>query len=225
MAGCAGGIAVLMPRLPWLAWDDVVDRLPLVGQLAVLALAVVVYYVAPLPVAIVSALVFAAVAVARLDLALLFVALTAPFYLYPRPIGGQVFSLPEVLTLLCFGAWLVRGPGQRQWRVDGAFRWPALFLVFAAIVSLGATIDLRLSLRELRTVVIEPVLFYIMAVSAFGRTPRQPAPADAGLGAGAGGDGRSRGGGAYSMSPATSLQPKGCCAPLVPTARPTTLAC
>jgi O-antigen ligase len=170
---CLVSIALLMPRLPWAAWDALVERFPPALQLAALAALVAAYYLAPwLPVAIVAAVAFAALAVTRLDLALVLTALTFPFYLYPRQIGGQVFSLPEVLTLLCFAAWLARGLGRREWGQRGNALAPALFFVLVAVVSLGASNDLRLSLRELRTVVIEPVLFYIMAAGVFDRPRR-----------------------------------------------------
>ena len=169
---CLVGVALLMPRLPWAAWDAFVLRWPLWLQAGALALALAVYYRSPwLPLAALGALAFAALAFVRLDLAVFITVLTVPFYLYPRPIGGQAFSLPEVLALLCYAAWLVRvfGLGERRWR--GTI-WPVLFFLGVAALSLGATIDLRLSLRELRTVVVEPILLYIVAVAAFGRPGR-----------------------------------------------------
>ena len=170
---CLAGIAVLMPRLPWQWWLDVVDRLPLAAQLGLLAASLLLYYLAPwLPVAAVGALAFGALAIARLDLALLLTALTFPFYLYPRPIGGQVFSLPEVLTVACFGAYLVRGLGLRRWGWDGAFRLPVAAFLGVAVLSLAAAVDMRLGVRELRTAIAEPALFYIVAVAAFDRSER-----------------------------------------------------
>jgi len=169
---CLAGVAVLMPRLPWPDWDLAVDRLPAAALCATMVVLVGVYYLGPLPVAILAALAFAALALSRLDMALAVTVLTFPFYLYPRHVGGQVFSLPEVLTLLCFAAYLGRGLGKRKWGFDGAFRLPVLFFLIVAMLSLRASADLRLSLRELRTVVIEPVLFYVMAVAAFGRDKR-----------------------------------------------------
>ena len=170
---CIAGIAVLMPRLPWQWWLDVVDRLPLAAQLGLLAASLVLYYVAPwLPIAAVGALAFGALAIARLDLALLLTVVTVPFYLYPRPIGGQVFSLPEVLTIVCFGAYLVRGLGLRRWGWDGAFRLPVVLFLGVGVLSLAAAVDVRLGLRELRTAIAEPALFYIVAVAAFDRSER-----------------------------------------------------
>ncbi len=175
---CLAGAVLLAPRLPWAAWDALVERWPLPVQVGALAAALVVYYLAPwLPLAGLAALAFAALAFTRLDLALLLTVLTVPFYLYPRHIGGQAFSLPEVLTLLCFAAWVVRGVGRREWRWRGDVALPALFFVAVALLSLGASNDLRLSLRELRTVVIEPVLFYVVALAAFGRPNRAGRPA------------------------------------------------
>lgn len=171
---CLVGIALLMPRLPWAWWNSRIGRWPAQALVAALVMALAGYYLAPwLPLALLSAVAFGALAFVRLDLALFLTVLTVPFYLYPRHIGGQAFSLPEALTLICFAAWLARvfGLGERRWR---AAIWPVLFFLAVAVISLGATIDLHLSLRELRTVVVEPILFYVVAVAAFGKAGRLP---------------------------------------------------
>jgi len=38
----------------------------------------------------------------RLDLGLAFIALSIPFFLYPKPLLGKAFSLVETLTLISF---------------------------------------------------------------------------------------------------------------------------
>ncbi|MCX5879632.1 MAG: hypothetical protein NTY44_11040, partial [Deltaproteobacteria bacterium] len=47
-------------------------------------------------------------------------------------------------------------------RKSQIFDWPVVLFVAAAFVSLAASANLRLSLRELRVVVLEPVLLYFL---------------------------------------------------------------
>ncbi len=167
---CVAAIAVLMPRLPWDAWGQGVRRLSDTTSLGMLLTLAALCYLSPwLPVVAIAGVGFATLALFRLDLALVVTALTFPFYLYPKAVGGQAFSMPEVLVLLCCAAWVARGLGAGVWGWEGTFRVPVLLLVAVAIASLGASENLRLSVRELRTVVLEPVLFYVLAVAAFSR--------------------------------------------------------
>jgi O-antigen ligase len=53
----------------------------------------------------------------------------------------------------------VGGEGQQSW---GAFDGPIILFLTAALLSLLATEYLRLSLRELRTLIVEPVLFWYL---------------------------------------------------------------
>lgn len=170
LLGALVGVAVLMPRLPWQMGTTWAERIPAPVYLALLASLALGYYLAPgLALAAPAALLFAALAVFRLDLALLVTAVTFPFYLYPRSIGGQAFSLPEALLVLCAAAWLAYGLGARVWGWRGAFRWLTVAFVAVAVLSLPAAESQRLALRELRVTVVEPALFYVLAVAAWSR--------------------------------------------------------
>jgi O-antigen ligase len=92
-----------------------------------------------------------------------------PLYLIPRQIGGLAISPPEATLLLSavavagraiVGRWRGRRDPSaiRPSPYDGAI---ALFLA-SALLSLLVTEYLRLSLRELRTLVVEPVVFFYL---------------------------------------------------------------
>ncbi len=141
-----------------------------------------------------AALLFLVLAWLRLDLGLLYVVFTAPFYRFPKrfdldelALGGLIqrteplaFSLAEFAVLACLVAWLVRQvhpePGRqetkavtlrgliRQWRWADLLSPPFIFLVVATL-SLLASEYLTFSLREYRTVIVEPLIFYLLLMN------------------------------------------------------------
>lgn len=141
-----------------------------------LAAGVALWYYSPwLPLAAVGAFFFLALAWVRLDLALLFVLFSSPFYLFPKTIGSQAFSLTEFTIVTAFAAWAGRRLYLRitrgDWGLDFPSRWrpwtgPAALFLGAATLSLFFSQYLHVSLREYRVVVLEPFLFYVMLLSA-----------------------------------------------------------
>jgi len=141
-----------------------------------------VFYFSPwLPLTLVSGLVLAALILLQLDLGLALIAATAPFYLHPRLLFGKVFSMAEITTLLCVVSWGVRQVS--QWRETRDKKYPvspvlqslfsnlqslssldlaALLFVLVAVASLFVAEHRRVALRELRVVILEPALFYLM---------------------------------------------------------------
>jgi len=93
-----------------------------------------------------------------------------PSYLMPRQIGSLTFSLPE-LVLVCAvaGALLHTSPRiiRRQLpplaQLATPFDGPIALLLAAALTSLLASELLRVSLRELRTLILEPVAAFYLA--------------------------------------------------------------
>jgi O-antigen ligase len=154
------GLVWLLPQLPW-------EALPPVGRLAVLGLVLAVYAFSPwLAVTSVAALAVVVLAVAYMEEALLFAVFSIPFVFLPRQIGSLAVSLPEFLVLACGVAWVVRKAANQRvsesHRKSQIFDWPVALFLAAAFVSLAASADLRLSLRELRVVVLEPALLYFL---------------------------------------------------------------
>jgi len=141
---------------------------PLLNSPLCLLLTVGVFYISPwLPLTYASGAALAGLILLRLDLGLALVALSAPFYLHPRPLLGKTFSLAEVLILLCLASWGLRQiAGRRRGRLDlrslSSVDLAVLSLVLTAAVSTLFADHQHVALRELRVVILEPALFYLM---------------------------------------------------------------
>jgi O-antigen ligase len=126
------------------------------------------FYLSPwLSFTIVSGLALAVLILLRLDLGLALVAATAPFYLHPRPLLGKAFSMAEILTLLCLLSWGVRRISNIKSQVPNPEALTSLDLavlcfVLVAVVSALFAEYRHVALRELRVIVLEPALFYLM---------------------------------------------------------------
>ncbi|MGI8424127.1 MAG: O-antigen ligase family protein [Chloroflexota bacterium] len=100
------------------------------------------------------------------------------------PIG--TYSPIELACLVCICLWLLRVFAGVDERRRGAYAGPATLLVLAGLLSTWVADYPRLALRELRTVVIEPALFYCAARSVLiGRRDAQILAASFVAGAGA----------------------------------------
>ena len=116
----------------------------------------------------------------RLDIGLACLVFSVPFFLYPKAISGKAFSMVEILTLLCAGAWLwgwlrralrtgTRSERAVLWlRMRAALRsltwldWAVLMLVGVAALSLLVSANRGVSTRAFRVIIIEPALLYFM---------------------------------------------------------------
>src|SRR5581483_5734699 len=146
----------------------------LLVPLAALGVSLGLFYAGrPLPVALFGALLFAGAALWRPDLALVFVPLVAPFYLQPRHIGALDVPLSEAVIWLCIAAWLLRSAWRGEWAWPRSeLMWPALLLFAAATASVFAADYPRYALREWRTDVLEPLLFFWLLLTV--RPPLRP---------------------------------------------------
>ena len=94
------------------------------------------------------------------------VAAVVPLYLFPHSIGPVGFTPPEMaLAIAWLGAaahsvrdWLRRAPRMLSWPLTGYDGPLGLFLI-SALLSLLVSEYLLLSVRELRALILEPVLF------------------------------------------------------------------
>ncbi|MDY7080593.1 MAG: O-antigen ligase family protein [Chloroflexota bacterium] len=137
------------------------------SPLSILLVAAVFYFSPWFPLTLVSGLGLVVLVCLRLDLGLALVAATAPFYLHPRPMFGKALSMAEILTLLCVLSWAIRQiPNLRslisKLRLPTSLDLAALLLVLVAIASTFAADYRHVALRELRVVILEPALFYLM---------------------------------------------------------------
>jgi putative inorganic carbon (hco3(-)) transporter len=133
----------------------------------VLAAALLIYALAPaLWLAALASAGFVIAAFVRPRLGLAAVLATLPTYFHAPELAGLALSLPEVALLLTTVGLAIRVAVRddvrpRATRSDG---WVALLLA-AALLSLLPTEYLKLSLRLLRTLLLEPVFFYYLVVS------------------------------------------------------------
>lgn len=137
------------------------------------------YFVSLVPVAIAGLLAYALLTLARPDFGLLYVVFAAPFYLLPKRFGALQFSMAEILILTCLAVVVTRravdalAGSQPSSETNGAgisslfgpvriagFTPPILLFVAASLFSLLAAERLHEGLRELRTVILEPVILY-----------------------------------------------------------------
>jgi O-antigen ligase len=96
-----------------------------------------------------------------------------PLHLQTRPIGPLNPSVSELLLAAAAvgtaGRWLTSKrfrTVELRWRRT-AFDWPIVLFLSSALLSLLVTEYLRLSLRELRTLILEPVLAYYLLLAWF----------------------------------------------------------
>ena len=146
---------------------------PAIALVGVLLTSVILYFSPWLVLKIVSGLVLAALIFLRLDVGLALIAATAPFYLKPVALLGKSFSLVEIATLLCVVSWGVRWFWQWQRSRNlghlascalrlASVDLAALAFVLVATASFFVAEYRHVALRELRVLILEPALFYLM---------------------------------------------------------------
>ncbi len=129
------------------------------------------YYAEPFLLTVGMALLLWFLIYARLELGLLLTLVWLPFFLYPLSLHEYAFPVAEVCILLTTSAWIVKGgitwarqrPLQvarpRLTRVD----WGVIAFFALATFSLLWADFRHVALREWRTMILEPVLFYAIA--------------------------------------------------------------
>jgi O-antigen ligase len=179
-------LARLWPLSPWQAWARRMATAYLAtpewAQWMWMGLSLAMYYFLPWPMPSLLALAFSGTLIClRLDIGLTYCVFSIPFFLYPKVIFGKSFSTVETLILLCFATWLglwlrreVLSSGVRS-SVRNFSRWVSVWLrslrsldwavvafVLLSALSLLVSINLGVSIRELRVIIIEPVLLYFL---------------------------------------------------------------
>ncbi|MCL4459351.1 MAG: O-antigen ligase family protein [Chloroflexi bacterium] len=149
-------------------WQRLPEGSRQVAMGGAMALSIAVYYFAPtLALPLLGGLLFIVLAYGHLEWGLVFTIFAIPFYLLPRHFGSLSFSAVEFLVLACFAAWLIRSleNGDLRRALSASltgFGLPALLFVLIGFGSLLVSERLRESVRELRTVILEPVLLYYL---------------------------------------------------------------
>jgi O-antigen ligase len=155
------------------AIPDVLRRLGDGPSLLITALTAGVFYFSPwLVLTIVALIVLFILIYARPEAGLALVMFFTPYYLLPRLLFDRAFSMAEVTSLLLLAAWTLRmltalrekgWPGIRSlWaRMTGLDRAVALFIGIS-IVSLSWADLLGVAVTELRQMVLEPAVVYLV---------------------------------------------------------------
>ncbi len=171
-------VGVIFALSGWLAWlGGPFRRLGDGPQTLLLAAAAGLFCISPwLLLNVASGLALFLLVLWRLDLGLALIAVSAPFYVYPKPVLGYRFSPVEMFVLIAVAAWALHQVWQARSRAqDGALpvslrtavRLSSLdrsigFFALIATLSLLFTRRLDVATNEWRMVVIEPVLFYLL---------------------------------------------------------------
>ncbi len=148
------------------------------GAAAMLGLGALFYFSPWLILTIVSGLALFVLILLRLDLGLALVVFLAPFFFLPRMLFERVFSMVEIVTLMCFASWLkYQIPNLKS--LISNLQFPtfnlqslisklssldcAVFTFVAVAATSLFTAEYRhVALREFRVIVIEPALLYLM---------------------------------------------------------------
>ncbi|MCL5962218.1 MAG: O-antigen ligase family protein, partial [Chloroflexi bacterium] len=163
--------------------------------LLLLGLSLASYYFIERPYLALPALgVFGVLAILRPDLAMVLAIFAIPFTFHPKHIGNSEFSLAESIVLVMTVAWMVRWLiklfGERstglslgsisklRQRIVSALLRPFVLpiILFAVVAAISLLVpdraQLKYSVREYRTVILEPILFYFLMLGAV-KTERQ----------------------------------------------------
>lgn len=148
------------------------------------------YYAVPgLPLSLLMLVACAVLCLAQAPLAVSLVPLAMPFYMWPKHLGHAEFSLGETAIVLCAAAYVARQvmhmqPADDRTRATRAGRAGllrrlapasplegaiALFVVAASLATLFAHFR-HLALRQYRLDIVEPIVFYVLAVALLRET-------------------------------------------------------
>jgi O-antigen ligase len=190
LTALVGGLLFLSA---WVTFDTQITtftrRFGDAAPLVITALTAGLFYFSPsFIVAMVALLALFGLFYLRLDLALAFIALFIPFFLFPRMLWERGASLLEFSLWLTFGAWALRntrsllasaqramrniakppfGTQYREASLWDAMRlssldWGMLALLIVSIFSLFIAARKDVALYEFRTVILGPILFYFL---------------------------------------------------------------
>ncbi len=162
-----------------LTWSEAVPNLfrrePVQLGLAILT-AGLIYVHLHVIITVAAAIILFLIVYHRLDLGLMLTIFFAPFFLFPVELYRFAFPMSELITLITAAAWILRtlAAWGRQRQSEAGFLparhlrlnpldYGVLALVLLGAISLLWAAERGAALTELRTLLIEPALFYVMA--------------------------------------------------------------
>lgn len=142
-------------------------------SLIVTALTAGVFYFSPWLLLTLAALALLFVLIyTRLSVGVALIMFFTPFYLHPRPLFDRAFSMVEVLSLLTLAAWALRIAADRRetgwpslaglWRRMTSLDKAVGLFIAVSVVSLAWADLLGVAVTELRQMVIEPFVVYLV---------------------------------------------------------------
>ena len=160
-------------------------------QLVLMAFVAAAFYFAPgLPLSLVALALLTLLILLRPDHGLALVAFSVPFFLRPKLLAGKAFSLVEIGILLCLAAWLAQRVRHSlssnlqlpisNLHLPSAIRnlrsadWAVVSLLGLGALSLTWAGNFGVASRELRVVILEAGLFYLLLRVTAGRGGRRP---------------------------------------------------
>ncbi len=178
----AGAASLLLMLGLLLTWNDslptLIRRDP-PGLLLGLFTAGILYFSPSLVLTLLSLAILWLVIFQRLEIGLLLTLFWAPFFLFPVELSRYAFTMSEVCILLTASAWVLqklislariyRNPGPKPLSMTAALAsWNGLDICLALLFLLAAlsitwTDYQHVALREFRTMILEPALFYLIA--------------------------------------------------------------
>ncbi|MGC9398344.1 MAG: O-antigen ligase family protein [Anaerolineae bacterium] len=173
----AAFLAAVFGLAAWMTWaQGSFRRLGEGVGLSAILLAGSMFYFSPwLLLALCSGAVLFLLLVLRPEVGLALVVATSPLYLHPVSLFGKSFALAELLLLPMLVGWTVAlvtsgvsGKERSVWcrlRANFDDLVPLFAFVLIAVISTLLARHRHEALRELRLVIVEPVLFYLVAVT------------------------------------------------------------
>ena len=140
--------------------------------IAITTISALTYYASPwLIISLTSLLTLLILFMIRPSIALAMIALVIPFYLYPKAMFERVFSTTEVFTLLALASTIARQIlfankksteiSYFRFKLSNLDKGVLIFGIISSASIFGAS-EVKVALTELRVIIIEPILFYIL---------------------------------------------------------------
>jgi O-antigen ligase len=164
----AGGLLWLTATLAWA--QDAATAYRALGWPVNVALSgitsAVLFWSPALIISLVALVALAVLIVLRLETGLMLAAFFIPFFLLPQRLFERAFPMIEIVTLLCALSWALRmlklRPRWPGWPTVTLLDWGVLALVGVALLSASQATQQVEAWREVRTVIAEPALLYLI---------------------------------------------------------------
>ncbi|MFC1959423.1 O-antigen ligase family protein [Chloroflexota bacterium] len=180
LTGWLASVVLMISML--LTWNDnlsTIMRRDPPGLLIGILTAGVLYFSPWLILTLIAGIVLWLIIYQRLEIGLLLTIFWAPFFLFPVELYHYAFPMAEVCILLTTAAWLLRllvqwaqknqegtqplSTSPQSFRRLNNLDWGMIILFILAVLSLFWAEQQKVAIREFRILIVEPLLFYLIA--------------------------------------------------------------